>query len=778
MAREVNGAAVTFAHGCMSGGHVNTSEGWSFSADDGNAMLGANGDDWANYGKHFMAVNTDQPADTKAHYSYPFAKDGTVYRSGLAAVRQRAAQQKDDAVFEAAGKLMDMMDMMKPGREEVPLGRRLNRWMAAEVRALGDDQVAIRMTTDTRARDGHILPPAACLLDEYNRNPIQLWRHDSNEPVGTNSVITRGEHSIDAVTTFAPLGISPVADKVRGLVKSGIVRGVSIGFRILDGEPIDSRKPYDGIRATKWELLECSFVPVPSDPNAEVIARELGEPIDTAQRAASGTVKQVTNPASVLAPKPTISVKANQTMPKTVAEQISAFEATRQAKTARMGEIMDGAAEKGETLDQAQQEEYDGLRSEVDAIDGHLKRLGDHQKMMAARAVPVGDPVDPQAGSRARAGLVPATVRAASTVEKGIGFTRFVLAVARAKGNLLMAERIAQANEQWMAETPQVAEVIRSAVAAGTTSDSTWAGPLVQYQQLASEFIDYLRPMTILGNPAMRVRRVPFKVRIPRQTSTSTANWVGEGQAKPVSAIAFDSVTLDPATISDIVIITQQLASYSNPSAEMLVRDDLAAKIANFMDAQFVDPTVASTGVSPASITYGVTPTVATGTTADALRTDVGTLFETFLEANLQLNNAVWIMSQVTAARISLIRSSLGTKEYPEINVNGGMFEGLPVITSQSVPGTGGSPTDGYPIILVSAGDILVADEGQVRIDASSEASVQMDSAPDSPTTGSTNLVSFWQQGFLGIKADRDINWAKRRSTCVALIQSAKYTTG
>jgi hypothetical protein len=42
-----------------------------------------------------------------------------------------------------------------------------------------------------------------------------------------------------------------------------------------------------------------------------------------------------------------------------------------------------------------------------------------------------------------------------------------------------------------------------------------------------------------------------------------------------------------------------------------------------------------------------------------------------------------------------------------------------------------------------------------VTIDASREASLQMDSSPDSPTTGSTNLISLWQQNMLGIKAER-----------------------
>ena len=68
-----------------------------------------------------------------------------------------------------------------------------------------------------------------------------------------------------------------------------------------------------------------------------------------------------------------------------------------------------------------------------------------------------------------------------------------------------------------------------------------------------------------------------------------------------------------------------------------------------------------------------------------------------------------------------------------------------------------------------------MADDGQVIVDASNQASVQMDSAPDSPPTASTTLVSLWQMNMTGIRAERWINWLKRRSTAVGYIQNAKY---
>src|SRR3546814_17940849 len=76
--------------------------------------------------------------------------------------------------------------------------------------------------------------------------------------------------------------------------------------------------------------------------------------------------------------------------------------------------------------------------------------------------------------------------------------------------------------------------VLKAAVAAGNTIDSTWAKPLVEYVNYAGDFVDFLRPRTILGRfgaggiPSLR--RIPFNVHIKGQTVGGTGYWVGEGK--------------------------------------------------------------------------------------------------------------------------------------------------------------------------------------------------------------------------------------------------------
>ena len=132
-------------------------------------------------------------------------------------------------------------------------------------------------------------------------------------------------------------------------------------------------------------------------------------------------------------------------------------------------------------------------------------------------------------------------------------------------------------------------------------------------------------------------------------------------------------------------------------------------------------------------------------------------------------------MTQQQAMRLSLIVNALGQPSFPTITGEGGTFLGYPVIASENIPSSTGSPTEGFPLIFALAPEIMLADDGQTVIDASNQASVNMDSAPDSPPTASTNMVSLWQMNMNGLRCERWINWKKRRSTVVAFIGSAKY---
>ena len=107
---RLNSKGYDNAASLVEGDNVDRDSDWSFSSEDGNALLGEDGDDWENYAKWFLLENEDASEETKDRYKFPFGKGGKIYRSALSAIRQRASQFGYDDVFEAAGKLIEMID--------------------------------------------------------------------------------------------------------------------------------------------------------------------------------------------------------------------------------------------------------------------------------------------------------------------------------------------------------------------------------------------------------------------------------------------------------------------------------------------------------------------------------------------------------------------------------------------------------------------------------------------------------------------------------------------
>jgi HK97 family phage major capsid protein len=475
---------------------------------------------------------------------------------------------------------------------------------------------------------------------------------------------------------------------------------------------------------------------------------------------------------------------------KTIAEQIASFEAKRHASAARMTDIMSKAGDEGRTLDEAETQEYDGLNTEIKTIDAHLVRLKDHEQNIVASAAAI-DPAagtDPNLASQARAGNGRAVncphsgiISVRSNLAQGVPFVRYVKAMCRAKGIPEIALMIAKSNQQWTAETPEVAQVLMAAVAAGDTTTAGWASELVYNQNLTAAFLEYLRPRTIIGR-IQGFTQVPFNVRWGTQTSGSTGYWVGQAKPIPVSKLGTGADTLGIAKAAGMVVLDKELIMSSSPSAEVLVRNDLAKAIQQFLDVNFIAPDYAAVAnVNPASITNGVNPTAATGTAAANLRTDVQTLFSNWDSNNLSSNGAVWVMAPATARAISLMLNALGQPVFPTMTPDGGTFMGYPAVVSLSSMQVG-SPVagEGNLLVLICAPEIAMADEGGVTIDASAEAAIEMLDNPTNTGAGATtatSMVSMFQTDSVALRAIRHINWKKRRTFAVQYIKDAAYVT-
>ena len=453
-------------------------------------------------------------------------------------------------------------------------------------------------------------------------------------------------------------------------------------------------------------------------------------------------------------------------MKKTINDQIRDFEATLSAKSTERVALMEKAGEAGETLDAQATETYDGLTAEIKSINEHLVRMREMEADMKAQAQPVhtGSPVAPNTR--------PTVITVKENRDPGIGFARMALAKIAARiDSMSISEVIAN---RWPSDSTLKAYFTKATVPAGLTTTALWAGNLVDTTNLTSEFVEFLRPQTIIGRlPSLK--KVPFNVRVTGQATGSVAGWVGQGKPKPVTSFTTSADTLLYTKIAAIAVITDELARFSSPSAEALVRDELARAVVERSDVDFVDPAqAASSGVNPASITNGVTALSSAGTSADNIRTDIQNLLEQFILNNQNVANLAIIMPNTLALAASILRNSLGQPEFPELGINGGTLMGIPVVTSQYAANQSGY---GNLVIAVDQSAIFLADDGQVTLDASREASIQMSDAPsnDASTGTGQSLVSMYQTNSIAVRAERYINWLKARSTAVSYIDDANW---
>ena len=644
------------------------------------------------------------------------------------------------------------------------------------VKAVDEEQRIIRgvATTPEPDRMGDVVEP----LGVKFKNPMPLLhQHDSTLPVGTVKFEKPTKNGITFEARLPvinePGTLKDRVDTAWGEVKAGLVRAVSIGFRALEYAFIEGT---NGIRFIESEVLELSLVSIPA--NSGALITEI-KSIDTTIRAASGIKDDEGRPVpsgkSGSRKSPNQSPKEGKKM-KTISERVAALESSRGAKAAEMEDIMTKATDAGRTLDSDEQETFDTLNGEVKALDADISRFRSLEKAQARKAKPVIDVDDENDGTEIRKGF---EIVRQPKLEKGIRFARFARCAALSRGSMSDAALIAK---HFYPSDEVLERVIKTAVPGANTTQTNWAAPLVpsEVTAVAADFVEYLRPATILGKFGQggipSLTNIPFRTPLITESSIGTAAWAGEGAGIKLTKGGFTRTTLDPLKLGAITVLTMELLNNSSPSADTLIRQQLVKAIVARLDGDFIDPAVAaSSGVSPASVTHGVSTNHSSGNAADDVRADIQTLLTIFIGNDNLLNSGVWIMPSTIAMKLSLMRNAMGQKEFPDIDMRGGNLEGLPVIASEYVP----TVTAGSYVILANAEDIYLGDEGGVEVDASREASLEMTDAPaqevNTPTASATNMVSLWQTDSVGLRVKRTINWAKRRSASVQVLDQVQW---
>ena len=127
----------------------------------------------------------------------------------------------------------------------------------------GELKIAGYASTDSVDRDSDRILSTAWTrggLKNYENNPILLFNHDYNRPIGRVLEISTDRRGLKIKGI-----ISKSAGDVYNLVKEGVLSTFSVGFLVKDA---DYDKSVDGLIVKDAELLEVSVVSVPANQDA------------------------------------------------------------------------------------------------------------------------------------------------------------------------------------------------------------------------------------------------------------------------------------------------------------------------------------------------------------------------------------------------------------------------------------------------------------------------------------------------------------------------------
>jgi len=154
------------------------------------------------------------------------------------------------------------------------------------VKGMDDEkrQIVGIATTPTTDRMGDVVEPKGA---EFKLPIPLLWQHDSRQPIGHVVKAKVTDAGIEVTCEFVKVDeagkLKDRLDEAWQSVKSGLVRGLSIGFKDIESARIQDTYSY---RYLKWLWLELSAVTIPANGDCSITAIKSAD--QAIRRAASG----------------------------------------------------------------------------------------------------------------------------------------------------------------------------------------------------------------------------------------------------------------------------------------------------------------------------------------------------------------------------------------------------------------------------------------------------------------------------------------------------------
>lgn len=388
-----------------------------------------------------------------------------------------------------------------------------------------------------------------------------LFNHDPSRAIGcVDSARLDGKRGM-AKVRFSK---SAEAQSILQDVQDGILRNVSVGYRIYDAEE-DKVAGRTVFRVTNWEPMEVSIVTIPADTTVGVgrAANSEEREIRLTKRNTTMADEPTTQPASTGA-----DAGAETRSNVEVVVDRDAILKTERTRIAELQAIINQFPETKERVTAAIRsgEGVDSVRSWF--MTEHLKA-----KPVTSSAPALGTM---ERESKARYSLAKLALRLNSQKDPE-GFEAEVDQELRkhAGGRAILGTMV-----------PSAVFGLRSTFAKrDAVSPATAGGYTVGTDLMPEEFIETLENPPIIDRVgARRLTGLVGDVVIPRQTAGLTAYWLSEAGTVTNSAATYGQLVLTPKRLQVCVPWTRQLAIQSSLDVEALLRTDAQLRIAQAID--------------------------------------------------------------------------------------------------------------------------------------------------------------------------------------------------
>lgn len=328
-------------------------------------------------------------------------------------------------------------------------------------------------------------------------------------------------------------------------------------------------------------------------------------------------------------------------------------------------------------------------------------------------------------------------------------------------GSLTSAHSVAVADPAFGERHP-VTRALQVSAAAG--------GGFIVPPEYVSELIEVQRPMTVVRSAGPRV--IPMgrgTMQMPRQNQAATATYGTELGAIPVSEPSVGQLIAAYKKLTALVPITNDLRRYSDPSIDMLVRDDLARVIALREDLAFIRGD--GTGASPRGFaSFALAGQKITSTAAYTLATaanELGGALNKLETANVAIQNPCWIMAPRSKNYLMNVQNTNGFYVFKD-EMTAGKLLGYPFKTTTQIPTNlvVGGDSDCSEIYLVEMSEAMVFDAMQMEISVSTEGTYV-------DASGAT--VSTFQSDQTLIRAISEHDFLMRHDNAVVMITGVRW---